>query len=298
MKGRKYYHQRASLFLSTVILMIVLVGCKDIESTPEEYLSGSVLISARDGIYSLDLKTGQKSLFFREGGQIEQHDNDIYIFLRSRRVIYVKSIKGEILRSIQLPIEVTYGVDFAVLPDGRIAISDNENDRVYFIDQSGKHLKTVELLETPNSHAQNMHMIVAKNKLLVSENGYKEIVQIDMSSYEVSLLRRLAELRPWLGAIDYDKGRYYICNSKSVYSFAEDSEEVRFIAEVPRNNITGVNIVGEKAFVLVNGRMSSREIPKYNGALYRVDLKTGEVSVIIEELDYPEDLEIVPSDKI
>jgi len=193
---------------------------------------------------------------------------------------------------------VTYGIGFAVFPDGRIAISDNRDDRVYFVDQSGKHLKTVELLEIPSSGLQNMNMIVAKNKLLVSENGYREIVQIDTSSYEVLLLKRLAELRPWLGAIDYDKGRYYICNSNSVYSFAEDSEEVRFIATVPQNNITGIKIVGNKAFVLVNGRIiSSGDTTKYSGALYRVDLKTGEVSVIIEKLALPGDLEIVPRSK-
>jgi len=274
------------------------ISSKDVENTPEDYLSGSVLINASDGIYSLDLKTGQKSRFFRESGSIEMHDNEIYIFLAGRRAIYVKSIEGKILRSFQLPKEVAYSTNFAVLPDGRIAISDNKNDRVYFVDESGKHLKTVELLEIPNSGLQNMHLIVAKDKLIVSENGFKEIVQIDLSSYEVSLLRRLAELRPWLGAIDYDKGMYYICDNKNMYSFAEDSEEVRLIATVPQNNITGIKIVGEKAFVIVNGVGSRRgEATKYSGALYRVDLKTGEVSTIIEELARPKDMEIVPASK-
>ena len=98
-----------------------------------------------------------------------------------------------------------------------------------------------------------MHAVVVSNKLVVSEDGTRQVVAVDLDTFELSVLRNLKHLKGSLGAITFADGRYYVCQSQKIYSFSEDTEKVKLLASVPKGNIVGVVVTGGRLVVVVNG---------------------------------------------
>ena len=271
------------------VIPSMLAGC----AAPKAQL----LVAEKDAISLLQLSTQTASLFCDRPGRVEQSRNQI--FVSSRRYLTVLHLNGTVLRQIPLPKEVPYFINFTILPNNAIALLNNNNDKVYFVDSEGKYLKTIDILQKPDRHLQNMHGIVVNNSLLISENGHKQIVQIDLSSYDVSIFRDLSHLGGWLGAIGYNKGTYYVCQAKKIFSFTKEADVLQPVAELPEGNITGIVINDNKAYLSVNGVGKAMRIdPKKKftiaaGAVYQVDLITGHISVVKEGLKYPKDLALL-----
>ena len=254
------------------------------------------LVAERNQISRISL-TGEKEKFYYPTGKIECCGNTLY--LSRWGGISTFDFNGNYLSKMKKPDEIEYLINFTAIPQGGFAFLDNKNDKVYFADAKGNYSKAVDIKDSFDNHLQNMHGIVVGNQLILSEDGDRQIVSIDLTTYRKTIFRSLPQLRPWLGAIAYHQGTYYICNPQEIYSFTKDSQDITLIAKVPKHNITGLGVVDDKAYVIVNG---PKEIAEENGkkvlvptgVLYEVDLKTGDVQVIKDELFMPDDLAIIP----
>ena len=138
-----------------------------------------------------------------------------------------------------------------------------------------------------------MNGIVVGNKLVISEDGFKRIVQIGLDDYNVSVFRDFSGVpRVWLGAIAYSNKVYYVAQAKRMYSFRDNNEDPILLAELPESNISGIDICGKTAFVVVNG-LSNEGSQKRIGSVYKLDLATGKYEKFIDQLQYPTDIELL-----
>ena len=214
-------------------------------------------------------------IIFNQSGSANSKTDHVYV--QQGPIITVYDIDGREQRSFEIPSEIKFYLSFYILTDGRIAFFDNEVDVVYFTDKNGQYLQTVSLGVGRNSRLQVMRGIQVGDKLIISQNGFNELMSIDLNSYEISLFRSLKQLDGWLGAIAYSDGTYYLCQSQDIYSFTSNSDELQKLATTPTGNITQVIEQNGKLLVATNGRATR---PARKGALYSIDLKDGKISEI------------------
>jgi hypothetical protein len=219
-----------------------------------------------------------------DGQALEILSNEVYLNDQTfGGDILVYDLEGKYLRTIPTPPQASEYLHFVTIPDGRIALLDNVDDKIYFVDSSGNLLATTIMIDNPDSAAQNLDGVIVDNRLIFSEDGYKHILEIDLDTYGKSIFQDLTGLLPdtWLGAITYMGGRYYLATPDTIYGFSDNSAVVE-VAKLPENNITGIVVLDNLAYVSVN----------FSGEIYEVNLSTGDSKVFVAGLDYPVDLEI------
>lgn len=245
---------------------------------------GHIFVLTRDGVVRIS-PTGEKKLIIPGvgGGNSIEIDNDELLVSNQTygSDILVYDLDGNFRRAISTPSEASQYLEFVSLNDGRIALMDNDNDKIYFISSSGNLLATVNMLTSPDSSAQNLDGIVVGNSLAFSEDGRNHILQIDLNTYQRSILRDCTDLSHWLGSITYSNGKYYFTGPDEIYTFQSGGKLTK-VAEIPEGNITGIEVVGNYAYVSVN----------FAGVVYKVNLNTRSSSVFASGLNYPKDLEI------
>ena len=206
------------------------------------------------------------------------------------RAIKVYDLKNEsLITTIPVP-EGVSGLTFVAIPGGRIAFLNNAEDRVYIISPNGTLLANISIKEQPDNHLQVMDGIVVENKLIISEDGDKNIFAIDLNTYEKTIFKNLSYVPGWLGSITYHNGTFYVASSQTIYQFTEDSNATAFTT-LPEGNIVGITTFGRYLYAAVN----------FGGKVYRIDLQTKEYKVVADNLHYPTDLElwaILQSEKI
>ena len=228
-------------------------------------------------------------------GSIEIVNNEIYVVGEPEKAssppgnkagvpMRVYDLQGTLLRTIPIPGQVDFYLRFVVLPDERIALLDNRNDRIYFINSTGDLLAITKMLDEPDSHAQDLDGVIVGNKLIFSEDGDRHLLQIDLDTYESSVFKDLTSVPIFIarGPMTFADGQYYIVGSRTVSCFVQGGEVTR-IADVPDGNITGIVVLDGYAYVSINRA----------GKIYKVNLSTGESTVYATGLNYPEDLEVV-----
>ena len=102
--------------------------------------------------------SGQVVPFPVASGIVRLHGDEVYVAVGGNSrdsMVTVCNRAGVQLRTIPVPAEVRYFIDYVVLPDERIAFLDNRDDAIYFIDRTGKYLKTAR-------HARDAGPIVAE----------------------------------------------------------------------------------------------------------------------------------------
>ena len=221
--------------------------------------------------------------FRGESGLASVMGKETFLLNTGERVVTVYGSGQQWLRSFKVQLSGDFFcTGFHVLPDRRMAFLDNRNDVVYFADESGRHLKTVQMLDRADDHLQNTSAVTAGTRMILSENGRKQLLSIDLGTYDVSIFRDLRDLPgPWLGAIAYEKSRFYICNPTTIYAFEEGSDAVTKIAELPERNIVGIAAARGRLFVVVNSKQ---------GSVYEVDPVTGKAVLFQSGLKFPEGL--------
>ncbi len=258
-----------------------------------------MLVSEREGLSKID-RTGRSCQLLEGPGPVKAMEGEIFVVRDGQVVVF--DMSGKELRRISIGKDVHHVQELVVIPDGRLAFLDNRNDAVYFVDAKGEHIRTVSINEKQDKHWQNMDGVVTKNKLIVSENGENELIAVDLSNYEVSVFRGLQQLRGWLGSITYADERYFICQSRKIYSFTEGSPEITEVAATPEGNITGIAAAEGRLFVAVNGmsRIKKKSLSgKYStkeGALYEVNPRKGKVKLIRDKLNYPGGVQVIRSE--
>lgn len=303
-KGEVKMRRYGFLVVAIVFVPLFLLGSNSIlaktytslrVSTSDETLTLSqsgvfFYTRTRDGVVRVS-SMGSKEIIINQtiGHGLEILDNKIYINNQTYGAsILVYDLKGNYLRTIPTPPQASQYLDFVALPDGRIALMDNINDRIYFVNSSGNLLATTNILNSPDNLLQNLDGIVVNNQLVFSDDGKKRILKIDLNTYQKTIFRDLTSLPgAWLGAITYTDGQYYLATSRTIYRFSETSPVVE-IATIPEYNITGLVVIDNFAYASTN----------FAGKIYKVDLNSGSSSVLTSGLNYPRDLEQVGFDPI
>ena len=147
--------------------------------------------------------------------------------------------------------DVHYYISFKIIDDSRIALLNNRQDEVYFIDYEGNFLTEVEL---PNSTTswQNLHAAILDNELIVSENGVRELYAIDLNTYERRLYADLSSFTDFVGSIRVFSGNVYVSTRASIYLLPEDSDPIELVNLNGENNISGLEVRGDYLFFQTN----------------------------------------------
>jgi len=148
-----------------------------------------------------------------------------------------------------------------------------------------KLIKATGMLHAADSHGQNTCGIVVGDDLIVCEDGNRKLLRVNLKSYEVSVLRNLSQLRPWLGQLVWQNNTYYVSTPNSVYSFKGADDPLQKLFELSDRNITGLVIDGDSAYVSLNS----------SGSIQQVNLKDGTVEVLVSGLQRPEGLVKIPA---
>lgn len=239
-------------------------------------------VLTRSGIVEVALTGAQQMLLdgHEQSRDLEILNGELYVTDKSRGGnIVVYDLQGNYRKTIPVPSQASEYLKFVALPEEQFALLDNTNDRVFFIDDRGNLLGTASI-QDPRGSLQHLDGVVAGNRLIVSHDGQQHVLQIDLTTYEVSLFKDLSSLSDRLGPIAHADGEYYICGPRAIYAFSESDSAVQ-VAEIPEGNITGITVIDDLAYLSVN----------FTGEIYEVDLRSGTASVLVSGLDYPVDLE-------
>jgi DNA-binding beta-propeller fold protein YncE len=248
------------------------------DSVAVEVRDGRLLVRTGSGLFAVDME-GNSFLFNTTAANVEVLGTRIFA---GRSTIAELDHQGNVIASIPVPPEVPASYNFVVLPDAGFAFLDNETDTISFIDSQGNFITKLEMPEHDLDHNQTVDGIVVGNRLIVSENGVRELVEVDLSTHVAGIYRDLGQIGGWIGHLDYSNGIFYICQCTGAYTFTEDSDPVELFA-VDAGCLSGIVVVGSYAYTVVNSP----------GKIYRTNIKTGETETFLEGLNYPQDIEFI-----
>jgi len=251
------------------------------DTSSADVLGGTLLVQSRDGLLAVDAY-GQSRVFSATTASVEVLGGRIFVM--GGRSIKELDHGGEVINTVQISNDEVSGYDFTILPDGGFAFLDNNTDLVHFMDPEGTHLISVVMPDSNAANLQNVDGVVEGGRLIVSENGRNDLLSFDLTTHEASIYRSLRDNQGWLGAIDYYDGMCYICRSQRVQCFAEGGE-LQDLCTLPAYNITGIVAVGSYVYAVLN----------FDGSLYRIHRTTGKMELLLDGLDYPQDIEYLPT---
>jgi hypothetical protein len=272
---------------ATCTVRVTVADSKDKETTGEVYIEvieGTLIVQTLDGLFAVDLAGNSfllSSLTAHTDTNVEVLGTRIFTqFLQ----IFEIDHQGDLIATITPPEEIEIISEFVVLPDGGFAAIDNNADIVYFLDSQGTYVRAVDLpSQSPETH-QNLNGVVVGDRLVVSESGHREIMAVDLTTFEGSLLKDLSSLVGWLGDIDYQDGVFYLAQWNRLLAFTEEGAPAELVSFDPEGNAVGVAVVGDYVYTTVN----------HAGKIYKTDIHTGETEALADGLNEPEDMEFLP----
>jgi len=244
-----------------------------------DVIVGVLLVQSRDGIMVVDFQ-GNMFTFAATTRSVEVLGTRIFSSTYNGMTEYDQN--GNVIATITSSEPDSTG-ELVVLPDGGYALISNRYDEIYFNAADGTFLETVAMPTLSPSELQNTDGVVVGDRLIVSETGNNELIAIDLETRAASVFRTISS-SGWLGAIDEEGGDYFLCRSMELNTFTE-AGAVETLAQFGEGNLTGVVAVGSYAYVVVN----------FEGTLYRVHRVTGEKTLMRDDLDYPQDIEFLPT---
>lgn len=245
-----------------------------------EVMGGTLLVQTGDGLIAVGAR-GESFILSPSSAFVEVIGTRI--FLKEQHGVREIDPTGAEVTTIEVDDPDVHGYDFAMLPSGGFAFISNESDSVAFMGPNGAVEAQVEMPNPSEDSLQNCDGVVVGSRLILSENGNNELVAFDLNTHEASIFRSFPEWGGWLGAITYNGGLFYLCGGTVIRRFAETGEP-QDVATFPLGNITGIVVVGNYAYVVIN----------FEGTLHRIDTRTGADEIILSDLGYPQDIEHLP----
>ncbi len=245
-----------------------------------EVMGGTLLVETRDGLFAVGAR-GEALLLSPSTAFVEVIGTRI--FMKGQHRVREIDHTGAEVTTIEIDDPDVDGYDFAMLPSGGFAFISNASDSVAFMGPDGAVEAQVEMPNPSENSLQNCDGVVVGSRLILSENGNNELVAFDLNTYEASIFRSFPEWGGWLGAITYNGGLFYLCGGTVIRRFSETGEP-EDIATLPQGNITGIVVIGNYAYVVIN----------FEGTMHRVDTRTGADEIVLRDLGYPQDIEYLP----
>jgi hypothetical protein len=124
----------------------------------------------------------------------EIYDNKIYYLqgYEEAKFIIHDLTTSEITEITIDTISIPYFNKFKIIDNSRIALLDNRNDLVYFIDYEGSLLAISFIINPSFNNLQNTNADILNNELIVSENGNDQLVAIDLDTYQSRIFKDLS----------------------------------------------------------------------------------------------------------
>lgn len=242
--------------------------------------------SISNGLFGIEDDGTISNLYQHQGRimKVQAHNHKLYTQINSLALdewaMHVLDYEGNLLEILEFPEEVTWAVSFTILPDGRFAVYNNDDDVVYFLNPDFTYQTEIQVRRT--SSRQVMKGIVVDNDLIICEDGYRKLLKIDLSTNEVSEFRNFSHLNEsFLGSLAYSEGVYYLGGRENIYSFKEGEPE-NVVVTFPTFSNVDIEIDGQYAYVASN----------FGGKIYKVDLTDGSFEDIASGYR-PEDIEII-----
>ena len=237
-----------------------------------------LITRTQHGAYVIEFD-GDTTKFATSAGYVEVVGSDVYF--GGGHTLARFSTAGVPAGTITLPDTVTY-LNFCALPNGRFALLDNNRDVIHFVDAQGNWLGEVLMFDEPGPDLQNVDGVVVGNQLIISETGTSHLLGIDLLTLAISDFKDLTTLGGWLGGIDYYRGEFFLTQSNSIRRFTAVGDP-ELVATFDVYNVVGIVVAGGYSFVAVN----------FANAVYRVNIRTGEIEPLATGLDYPQDIELL-----
>jgi len=163
-----------------LLLGLSLVACPSTNgNTPPMPQFDTLLVGTGSGIVKIDANTGETTELGAGGRWFDLHDGKIYSAKSDWTTVEVFDLDGNPLDTITHA--SSHAVGLVAVEDDLIALLDNEADKVRFIDMDGSLVRSVAFEGGPSS--QNMDGTVVGNRLVVSENGKKQVFYVDLDHY-------------------------------------------------------------------------------------------------------------------
>ncbi len=251
-----------------------------VDDAAVEVMEGTLLVQSGDGLIAVGAR-GQSFILSPTTATVEVLGTRI--FVKANHGVRELDYTGAEVGRIDIDDPTVTGYDFAMLPSGGFAFASNESDSVAFMGPNGALEAWVEMPNPSDDSLQNIDGRVVGSQLILSENGNNELLAFDLNTHEASVFRSFPSWGGWLGAIDYNGGLFYLCGGRVIRRFTETGEP-QDVATLPEGNITGIVVIGNYAYAIVN----------FEGTLHRIDTRTGADEIIVRELDYPQDVEHLP----
>jgi hypothetical protein len=203
-------------------------------------------------------------------GVVEAYNGKLYVHTQTYDLldgaVHVLDLEGNLLEILEFPAEVAYSSGFNILPGGKFAIYNNRANRVYFLNHDFSFITQVSF--TGSLNQQNMRGVVVGNDLIISEDGYRNLLKVDLATYEISTFRNFSHLQEnWIGAITYANGTFYLCAPVNIYSFKEGEAE-NLLVTLPVNNNVAIETGDDYAYA---GSF-------FGGKIFKINLADGSYS--------------------
>ena len=270
------------LFVGTIITALLLASCGQPKEQPgggdnqppqQTVKFDKLLIGTQDGIASLDIASKTVTPLEVGGRYFAYWNGKIYAYADSQ-TINVYDLQGDPAGTITHP-EYPYSRWYVVIDDNRIALLDNGEDKVHFIDFDGNLVKDVAF--TPSAGVlENIDGVVVDGKLVISEDNYKHVFAIDLNDYSVSTLEDLSgQSTAWLTGIAYHDGSYFTgLSDGTILKFSAGGAASEF-AHLP-NGISAYMTADDENIYVSSGNA---------GYVYAVSLADGSVQELASGLD-------------
>jgi len=271
------------IILPFLLSILVFGSCGEgDEEDNQDNITPVMVFSDRDGVWGLDQEGTKKLITDRI---VDPYILDFgvevlngLLYVQNNYVISVYNLSGNLIEDIEISEDVSYPLDFCILPDSSFAFLDNENDKVSFTSASGEFITEVHMKNPSPEELQNVDAVVVDSNLVVSNTGDGTVMKINLYTFE-SLIHSIHTK----GSLDYNNGNFYCGDVSTIYKFLQDSPDSNLLCTLPEGNITGIatDNKGRYAYITMN----------FGNKIYVVDLENGDFEIFITGLSYPNDIE-------
>jgi hypothetical protein len=252
-------------------------GGQAADTVEVEVLDGVLLVSSDDGLLAVAL-SGAQTLFHETTAKSEVLGNRV--FVGPGMNILELDREGDPVATIPRPAHIPGTQSFVVLPDAGFAFVDESNDSIYFMSSSGGFV-TAGPIPTPSAPAlQSTRGLCVGNTLLMADTQARQVFAYDLDTHNGSVFKDLAALDAKPFDIDYSAGTFYVIGSARLGRFTETGD-VETICDLPMANVVSLAVVGSYAYA----------VGYQAGAVYKVNIYTGDYEILLGGLDDPDDIE-------
>lgn len=242
--------------------------------------NGFLLAQTHDGLMKVGLD-GTKNLFYQNSGQVEVLGERIFVGPSGN--ILELDLEGNMVRTITRASQIPWATTFVVLPDAGFAFVQNNNDSIYFMGPNGEFLYSSAIVETSPATLQSTKGLVVGDTLFMADTDAYGVLAYYLSTYEGSKFRDFSTQSVRPTDIDWYDGHFFICCMDQKIRRLGQGSDLETIATLPSAHLCALAIVGSYAYTVINSA----------GALYKVNLETGEYVILARGLNYPQDVEFV-----